>query len=242
MKLRSVAMLAAIGALSSVANADANAYFEAYNHFRFDFGGDAASSMSASLVRGGPFEDFAATTTGDGYNFYRQTDCWYDGPDGMVKARGASNAVHAGTAHEFEGMNYFFDVTNNSTSASGSFTVSSRLTQYLNVWNGTATARGGIQEYLAPNNQRGSWTSTVIGYSTYSTAREGNFTLDVANSWPPDAFYVNGSLSDVLAPGQTVSIQVWASGETHATAPEPMTMGLGLGVLGLLARRRRKQS
>ena len=243
MNYRYIAGLAAFGALFHVASA-ADGFFESETIFSIGFGGDAVNSMSAAIVPGGgPYENFAARATGDGFNYGKSTSSFWDGSSsGYVFAQGGSHSDAFGSADEFQGMNFFIDITNNSTFATGSFTVSELLERALSAAGpfSQATAYGGVQEYIG-NNPIGYATDTLNWDGTYTRNSSGNF-ADDGNSAPPNYFEETGSLSDTLTAGQTVELQIWASGETHVLTPEPMTMGLGLGVLGLLARRRRKQA
>lgn len=243
MNYRYIAGLAAFGALFHVASA-ADSFFESETIFSIGYGGDAANNMTATLTGGGAYENFVANATGDGYNYGKSTNSFWDGSSsGFVYAQGGSHSDAFGSANEFQGMNFFINITNNSTFATGTFTVSELLERLLFADGASSytVAYGGQQIYQAPDYPAGFYTNTLDSNGNFTGNGVGNY-ADDGNSVPPNYFEATGSMSAVLNPGETVGVQIWASGESHVLTPEPMTMGLGLGVLGLLARRRRKQA
>jgi uncharacterized protein (TIGR03382 family) len=178
------------------------------------------SSVVVTDVGGGPYES-TPYVSGSGYNllFSGQYN-GYGGTSGYNVVENYSVAPGPGSADQFNGLNYYYDITNTSLYTQG-FTVDLDIEQAeLVEGDGSATSYAGIREF----GGAGIYNYHTVSLNSYGPASEyvvGAFTDTYAYNIP--GYYSridsSGAFGDTLNPGESVEIEVWASGYTSAITP-----------------------
>lgn len=210
---------------------DANFYSQTF----FDVFADAGIDIQTNPYNGGPYMNFPPSESGDGMNYGNDFRSNFGGSGGYVYASCGSCAF-LGHATQFQGMSYFLDFIN-TTSDYLDFGVECTHQASVNT-SGIATAisYGGVYEYGGANAFRFLQLTSIDGGAAVVSGQDYH-SLNFINSQSYSAMF---GFVDTLGPGETMTVQIWASGSTEAgLVPEPATLAvLGLGILAL--RRRKK--
>jgi hypothetical protein len=198
-------------------------------------------TLDTTLNVGGPYQNFPPNSTGDGINGGNSTSRTFDGVNGSVMAACESSTFVNGTADQFQGEATFLFITNNSTSQSGSFTISEAITQTLGAVGDADTIAGSGFVEIGGAQIHSQFNSELRGDGMFFTSVDG--TNLTGGEVSPGLFQASGGFTDTLGVGQTIEIEFYTAGITQATstpAPEPATV-LATAA-GLLAIRRRKRA
>lgn len=232
----------ALAAGAQLAAAQSDSFFFSQSSFTFSLDPDVTASLNGAIS--GPYQNFTTQATGDGINpvdMYTQfTSLNGAGAinGGTNQAGSESTAFVSGMATQFQGINYYFDFTNNSATQTENVSWTELVNEVL-------TASGNAQTYAYGGWEVDSYTS--YGYFTNGLDGNGNTSPSYVNftgsQIGPNTYAGTSSFTLSLAPGQTSEVQFWASGSTYAAAPTPEPASfLVLGGLGIFLRKRAKRS
>jgi hypothetical protein len=199
-------------------------------------------SVVVTNVGGGPYDFYAPGATGSGYNLLYSAQ--YNSPDasyGYNEIENVSVVPGAGSAYQFNGLDYYIEITNTS-SYSESFNVNLYLEQEEEIeGDGVGISYAGIREYGGVGLY--CYHTVTLDSAGLSEYVVGAFT-DTSSYSSPGFFSSidsQGSFGDTLTSGESVEIELWASGYSSAasSAPGPVAALPFVAAAAVAGRRRR---
>lgn len=239
MRTKPLCGLVVLAGIAANAAAQSDANFDSTNNFTVSVSDPSVTITQDPLNASGPYQNFTPQTSGDGVNVTPTTSESFDfATGGYVYAQAESYSLANGMATQFQGENYNI-VFDNTSATTQTFTLNLSVVQDL-----YATGTSQVDAYAGWefNGYQTSdyFTNTLYGNGTTSATYQG-FTGGynaVDGAWEG-----SDSVTYTMNAGQSVQVQIWASGDTYAAspAPEPATLAfLGLSALGAVVRRRRR--
>jgi MYXO-CTERM domain-containing protein len=239
-------LLAIVGLFAAaVANASAQAVGDQYSYSQFNIY-TSDPSVVVTPDGGGPYDYYPAFASGAATNSLISAQFAYGTAFGYNYVSNSSETFGAGSAYQFNGMNYYYDIDN--TSATAQNIQLYVLNEQLEEVQGDSIAESyaGVQEIGGAG---------IYAYHTVELDSSGLPSEFTVGTWTDDyttntAGYSHiqsdATFDDTLAAGESVRIQFWASGYSSASTPASSVPGpvaaLPFAVAAALGGRRRRRA